>query len=156
MKKLLLALLIGASSLQAAVVAVSNLAATNTAVIATPAIVQEITFFSTNTVPTIIQFFDGSLTVTNAAWTNYTASVSTEVEFYVTTTGITNTWTNTVINPVASEHAAETVARTPVFTAVVPANNVPITVPVWSRFTYSVQLSNNLAGVSGIIKYRLP
>jgi hypothetical protein len=141
---------------QGATTAFSNLAATNTTVVTTPAVVNSLTLFSTNTTPTLVRLYDNAITVTNAAYTNYTSTVSTEVESFVGSNGITNAVTNVVVAIATSEHAAETIAKTPVVTVVVPANNIPVTITPRSIFPHKVVLSNNLAGVSGIITYRTP
>ena len=155
-KSLLIAALLLVANTFGAVTSVSNLSNTNTTIVATPVVITELTLFSTNTTPTIVYLYDGSLTVTNSAYTNYTTSVSTEVESYVGANGLTNAWTNSVITVAANEVAEETVDRTPVATLVVPANNVPVTITPNVIFTYSAILSNNLAGISGIITYRTP
>src|SRR5688572_28292787 len=126
-KTLVAALAIVVTS-QGATTAFSNLAATNTTVIATPVVINSLTFFSTNTTPTLVYLYDNATTVTNAAYTNYTSTVSTEVESFVGSNGITNAVTNVVVAIATSEHAAATVAKTPVVTLVVPANNVPVTI----------------------------
>jgi hypothetical protein len=158
MKKLILSisLLLTLTAANAGTYVASNLAATNTTAVAAPVVVTSLTLYSTNNVPTLTYLYDGSTTVTNAAWTNYTATVGAVVETYIGANGLTNTWTNQQPIIAASPHAAATIARTPVASFVVPANNVPLTLDLGARFTYSVVVSNNLAGLSGIINYRTP
>lgn len=156
--KSILALVVALSSLSAfgATALISNQAATNATAVSTPAVVQTVQLYSTNTSPTLFYLYDGSLTVTNGAYTNFTSAIGTKVETYIGANGLTNTWTNTVITITANPVAEATAARTPLAALVVPANNVPVTYTLNQPFTFSVITSNNLAGLSGVITYRTP
>lgn len=157
MKKLLFSLLAAVSlSSYGATAIVDNLEATNTVVVSTPLVLDSITLYSTNTVPTVVRLIDGDLTTVTAAWTNYTTYTTNLVREYVNTLGTTNTTTNSLLYVQAEPHAAATNATTPIATIVVPANGEVLTftptIPI--IFTDQLNLSNNLAGVSGVISYR--
>lgn len=162
MKKLLLILTLIASvfTSKGAVATGSNLAATNTAVITSGAVVMSLTVWSTNTSTTIVYLYDGYALATNSAWTNYTTVVTNQIYANVTTTGVTNNYTNTVIKTIANPHAAGSVVATPVVTLAVPGAPSSGTALLTFDEPFSVAnrltLSNSLAGLSYIVNYRSP
>lgn len=143
-------------SIKADVAVGSNVVATNTVVVNAAAILQNITLFSTNNVPTIVRLLDGNLTTVTGAYTNYIEYSTNVVSSYITTTGVTNIMTNTVLVMIPSSHAAATNNTTAKMTLVVPANNVPITFSSVTIFNNKINLSNNLAGLSYVLQYRTP
>lgn len=121
----------------------------------TPVVLQSLTLYSTNTVPTIVYFYDGWYTTTNNGYTNYVTYVTNQTVLYTNTMGITNTYTNTVIATAANAVAANTGAVSlPILTVVVPANNVLLTLTKDIVFGQRMTFSNTLVGLSGMIQYR--
>jgi hypothetical protein len=159
MKKFILGLFLAVSVSQAAFFATNNLTAASHAITSRGVVVQSLTLYSTNTVPTLFYLFDGAITNVTAAFTNYTAYTTNEVDTIVsTTTGVTNLFTNTVIKYLATAVAAATNNTTPRVTIVVPASNVPVEYVFnpQESFAQYVTASNNLTGLSFIMRYRSP
>lgn len=142
----------------AATRATNNVAAgAHTLVTNAVVVLDSITLWSTNTVPTLVYLYNGSTLYTNAAYTNYTTYVTNIVQPYITSTGTTNQMTNTTLwvqaNPVAAVTGG---AAQPLATLVVPANNIATTFepPIGITFNKALVLSNALTGVSGVVSYR--
>lgn len=160
MKKLILSLTIALATLltaNAATAVVSNQSAGASAVVATPAVLDSITLFTTNATPTIVYLYDGAVTNVTGLTTNYITYTTNIVTSYITSLGTTNLHTNNVLYNVAQVNAAATNISTPIYTLVVPASGalVTYTPPSPLVFTTKITLSNNLTGVSGVISYRL-
>jgi hypothetical protein len=134
----------------------NNLAASNHVTVPTPAIVHQVYLTTTNTTPTLVYLIDGYRLKTNAAYTNFTTTTTTEVVEYITSLGTTNAYTNTVIQTAANPVAASTTTvGTPI--AVIPVTStLPVTfTPTYPlQFTSFVTLTNDAAGVNAVISYR--
>jgi hypothetical protein len=134
----------------------SNLAATNTAVITTPLVLEQMTLFSTNTTPTLVFLYDGAITNVTAAYTNYIQYPTNVVTTYTNTTGTTNTLTNRVEYTLAVANAAATNNSSPIRSLVVPASGSVTVFTETIPFAQKLTISNNLAGLSAVIRYRKP
>jgi hypothetical protein len=137
---------------------ISNQEATNAVVVNEPLVLDSITLFSTNAAPTIVYLYDGGITYTRSAWTNYVTYPTNQTYTYITSGGTTNTYTASSLYVSATVQAAGTFAATPMVTLVVPANGglVSFTPPIPLVFATKLTLSNSLTGVSGTVSYRTP
>lgn len=161
MKKLLFGLVLAVSlvSAKAEYFATNNLSASNHFVLAKGAVLQTLTLYSTNTVPTVVRLYDGAITNITSAFTNYVVYTTNEVTTVTsTTTGVTNSFTNTVVKYTAQAVAAATNNNTPRVTIVVPASNVPVEYVFNPNELFSSRLtvSNDLTGLSFVLRYRNP
>jgi hypothetical protein len=160
LKNIVLLLVTSASILaQSSYYSATNLAATNTVAVNSPALLESIILTSTNTLPTLVQLFDGNLTYTTGAYTNYISYTTNVVSTYISVLGTTNTMTNTVLWNQLDPHAAATNNRTASLALMVnPASQAAVTYtpPTAIVFSSKINLSNNLAGVNVVLRYRLP
>lgn len=125
------------------------------AVFTGPTVMQTVSLWSTNTVPTIVRLYDGNIVWTNAAYTNVTVYTTNLVSTYTNSVGTTNTFTNTTVYSSMAVVAANTNnASTPIVTLVCPANNVPITFDAPLTIGRFLTLSNDQTGLSYVITYR--
>lgn len=133
---------------------------TNKTILATPAVVNSITLYSTNTSATIVKFYDYFRVYTNTAWTNFTTSTTTTIESVITSTGTTNLYTNSVITRTASPTAAASNVEPPILrTVVVPAapsfgttgNPVVLTGPIY--FNRRIVADISATGLSYVMDY---
>jgi hypothetical protein len=159
MKKILLligAILSFAQANAAQFFVTNNLAASFHTLTAVPAIVDVVTLTTTNDTATIVYLVDGWQLQTNAAYTNFTTTTTTEVVAYVTSLGTTNNYTNTVIQTAANPVAASTTAvAAPIAAITVTKNQPAVFTPTYPlQFTKFIALTNNAAGVNAVISYR--
>ena len=158
--KLLFAVSLLALNINAASTAIiSNQVATNAVIVNGGALLDNVVLYSTNTTPTIVYFYDGAITNVTAAWTNYTAYSTNQTYSYITSGGTTNLQTNTTWYVIANPRAAATNNTTPMLTLVVPGSGtgqtLNFTPPIPQIFAQRITVSNNLAGLSGVITYRV-
>jgi hypothetical protein len=137
----------------------SNLAAnTNKTILASPAVITSITLWSTNTEPTLVKLYDNFRVYTNAAWTNFTTSITTDVEEVITSTGTTNYYTNSVITRTASPTAAAENVEPPILRSIVvpAAANGPITITGPIYFNRRIVADISATGLSYVMDYSTP
>lgn len=140
----------------AATATIDNQVATNAVIVDDNIVLDSVTLYTTNTTPTLVYIYDGAIEKITGAYTNYTTYITNRVSSYITSLGTTNLHTNSVLFVQSQANAAATNAATPVISIVVPANSEVYTFTPTTPMVFSSNLtiSNNLAGVSGIVSYR--
>jgi len=125
--------------------------------VTTPGVLQGVGFSTTSATGSIVYLYDGPPVISMPAYTNTVRYQSNVVTSYITTTGLTNTFTNSVQVvgkvPVAANPATPVQAF---LTVMVPPAGEIISFETDNIFSKSLYISNNAAGLSYTIFYRLP
>lgn len=136
---------------------------TNKTILSTPAVINSITLWSTNTAVTTVKLYDYFRVYTNTAHTNYTTTITTEVSEHITSTGTTNYNTNTVIQRTANAvAAAENVEPPIVKTLIVPATGTADTAGAIVTYTGPFYFNRRVVadisatGLSYVMDYSVP
>lgn len=113
-----------------------------------------ITVINTNTTANLtIAFYDApttNITITNAAYTNYTLVTATTNDIYTNVVGRLNTNTYTISTVTPQTVAAATNNLTLITTIVVPTNSTATWVANGTRFVKGITSTNNNTGHGGI------
>jgi hypothetical protein len=138
--------------------ATNNLTAGAHTVFTTGKILESLTLYSTNTLPTLVYLYDGAITNVTGVFTNYTVYTTNVVSTVVTTAGITNTYTNVMLRYVPATVAAATNNALPRYTLVVPPSSEVLTYALspFASVAKGLTVSNALTGLSFVLQYRNP
>ena len=125
--------------------------------VASAGVLQGVGFSTTSATGSLVYLYDGPPVVSMPAYTNVYRFNTNQVTTYITSTGLTNTFTNTVQmvskQPIAANPATPI---QPFLTVMVPPSGEVISFEADNIFSKSLFISNNIAGLSYTIFYRLP